>query len=79
MIYKKKYMWTAVELEEEIKKVAQRAREMTGMPITSSDIGFKLANDLKNGNIKLFVPTLKRKRQMFIKLGDEYVKRKQKR
>ena len=76
MTYKKKYMWTAVELEEELKKAAQKAREMTGMPVSPVDISFKLANDMKNGNITIFVPSLRKKRQMFIKIGDNYVKKK---
>lgn len=74
-------MWNAAELEEELKKAAQRAREMTNLPISASDMGFKLANDLKSGKIKLIIPEpIKRHNQLFIKIGNQNVqKKKQKR
>jgi len=80
MIYKKKYIWGPVALEEELKKMAEEAKRTTNLPISASDMGFKLANDLKEGRIKLKIPdVIKKNNQSFINIGNQNVKKKQKR
>ena len=78
MRYKKKNIWGPVELEKELKRQSEIIKEECGFPISPTDIGYKLANDLKNGNIKLLIPVFKSNNQKVIKVGNEIVKLKKK-
>ena len=77
MKYKKKYIWGPILLEEVLRKEAIKAKKVTNLPISASDMGFKLANDLKEGRIKLAIPNIvNENNQLFMNIGNKNVKKK---
>lgn len=75
--YPKKYIWGPTMLDEELKKIAEKARDEFGVPINPSDVAYKLAFDLRTGNIKLVIPKpIIFNQQMFINIGDKQIKKK---
>jgi hypothetical protein len=78
-MYQKKYIWGPVKFDEVVKKKSKKLREDLKISITPSDVMFKIAEKIENGEIKLHISPFKFNNQRMIKLGGKNVKKKQKR
>ena len=52
--FRRKYIWGAEDLENELKKLAERMKQKTGIPFSYVDASYKLAQDIKNGRYNPF-------------------------